>query len=65
MTAIDHNLLERLARKAWADSRNPRKAKTWESAHQAVWRAKVLSVCVTSQSGGIGKALVSAIWGEA
>lgn len=62
--AIDHALLERLARKAWADSRNPRKAKTWESAHQAVWREKVLSVCVLSQSGGIGKTLVGAIWGE-
>lgn len=65
MTAIDHELLERLARKAWADSRNPRKAKTWESAHQAVWRSKVLSVCALSQSGGMGKALVGAIWGEA
>lgn len=63
--AIDHALLERLARKAWADSPSPRKAKTRESAHQAVWREKVLSVCALPQSGGIGKTLVSAIWGEA
>lgn len=65
MKAIDTALLERLARKAWADSPNPRKAKTWEAAHKAVWRQRVLSVCALSQSGGIGKTLVSAIWGEA
>lgn len=65
MTTIDTALLERLARKAWVDSPNPRKAKTWESAHKAVWRQRVLSVCAISQSGGIGKTLVSAIWGEA
>lgn len=65
MTPIDTALLERLARKAWADSPNPRKAKAWEAAHKAVWRRRVLNVCVLSQSVGIGKALVSAIWGEA
>lgn len=64
MTAINHNLLERLARKAWADSPSPRKAKSWESAHQNVWRDKVLSVCVLSESNPVGKSLVGAIWGE-
>lgn len=62
--AIDHNLLERLARKAWADSTNPRKAKSWESAHRNVWRDKVLSVCELHESNPAGKTLVSAIWGE-
>lgn len=63
MTTIDHAELDRLARQCWADSPNPRKAKTWESAHQNVWRAKVLSVYELSQSGSIGKALVGAVWG--
>lgn len=64
MTAIDHDKLDRLARKAWTDSSHPRKAKSWESAKQNHWREKVLSVCVLSQSNSIGKTLVNAVWGE-
>ena len=63
MTTIDHELIEKLAHQAWADSDRPDKAKTWQSAHQNHWRSKALSVYGVAKSSNLGAELVSAIWG--